>query len=52
MTPQPMSTKAGYVQFDEMYSGLKNGGVTLSDAWLQVSQTVWIMVSDEVVSLS
>lgn len=37
MTPQPFSTKAGYVQFDEMYSGLKNNGIQVQAAFVQVS---------------
>ena len=36
MTPQPMSTKPGYMQFDEMYSGLRNNGIYMNSSWVQV----------------
>lgn len=36
MTPQPKSSKQGYQQFDEVYSGLSTRGIKVNSIWIQV----------------
>jgi len=40
MTPQPMSSKAGYQQVDEVYNGLNSRGITVRAVWIQVTSPV------------
>uniref|UniRef100_A0A8R1DF51 Lysozyme n=1 Tax=Caenorhabditis japonica TaxID=281687 RepID=A0A8R1DF51_CAEJA len=37
MTPQPISSLQGYQQFDLLYNGLVNNGITVRAIWIQVT---------------
>ncbi|CAI2354439.1 unnamed protein product [Caenorhabditis sp. 36 PRJEB53466] len=37
MTPQPLSTYQGYQQFDLLYNGLTQNGITIRSVWIQVT---------------
>ncbi|PAV61899.1 hypothetical protein WR25_19025 [Diploscapter pachys] len=40
MTPQPMSSKTGYQQLDEVYNGLNSRGITVRAIWIQVTSPI------------